>query len=108
MTDPGVLRHRVTLQQVAAVKGAGGRKDETPTDIATVWASIRPSAKSLQTRADKLEFATTHEIRTRYSAPYKDARRIVEGNRVYIVQSVINVDERGRWLVFRCEEGSAE
>lgn len=40
--NAGQLRHRVTIQQLTKVEDEGGGYAEVWTDVATVWAAIKP------------------------------------------------------------------
>ena len=104
----GAMRHRVTLESVARVKGDGGEWTETYSTIATVWASVTPKRLAPNFRGDRLEFPTTHLIVINYSSAYMDARRITLGSRIFVVQSAINSDEINQYIEFECIEGGAK
>ena len=98
------MRHRITLESLSTTKGDGGRKVETYSPIASIWANIRPAHNPPQFRGNKVEYTVSHEITTRYAAEYLTARRMTFGVRKFDVHSHINVDEENHILVFRCEE----
>ena len=106
MVDYGKLKHRVTLQSVSRVVAEGGRKETTWPTIATVWARVEPSALGPITRGERLEFPVSHKVTVPYSASYRATRRIVFGNRVFLVNAQVNPGEENRVLVFNCEEES--
>ena len=96
--------HRVSLKSLTTTIGDGGRKTESYTPIATIWAAIEPAHHAPQFRGGKTVFPVSHEITTRYSQSYEAARQIIFGTRVFQVRSKINVGEKKQYLVFRCEE----
>lgn len=104
MTSPGDLRHRVTLHAIADVVGGGGEKTRTYPVISSVWAELNPSQIPVRTKADRIEFVTSYQITCPYSDNYLTTRRITFGNRTFDVQSIINLKEGNRYLVFQCEE----
>lgn len=104
MTSIGNLRHRVTLKSISDVVGDGGQKTRSYVTIANVWAELKPSQIPVRTKADRVEFLTSFTITCPYSESYMVARQITLGARVFEVQSMINLHEDQRYLVFQCEE----
>jgi hypothetical protein len=54
--------------------------------------------------ADRLAGCVSHEISLRYRPGLQPAMRFRQGTRIFYIVSVINVDERNRWLKCLCEE----
>lgn len=104
MTTIGDLKHRVTLKGISDVIGDGGQKTRSYLTIANVWAEMKPAQIPVRTKADRVEFVTSYTITCPYSANYLTARRIELGSRIFEVQSLINLHEDQRYLVFQCEE----
>ena len=100
----GDLRHRVTLQGISDTVGDGGEKVRTYQTIANVWAELKPSQIPVRTRAGRIEFVASFTITCPYAANYLTARRIVLGARTFQVQSIINLGEQQRYIIFQCEE----
>lgn len=107
MIGIGDLKHRVMLQGMSNTVGEGGQKTRTYPMIANVWAKIKPNQMPVKTRADRVEFVASYQITIPYSPDYLSARRILSGGRQFIVQSIINLNEGDRFLVFQCEEKAA-
>lgn len=101
---PSDLRHRVTLEQLVRVADAGGGFAETWDDVAELAADIRPADGSEAVEADRLAGSLTHQIVLRYRAGVVPAMRFRKGARVFQILSVVDVDERRRWLKCFCEE----
>ena len=101
---PSQLRHRVTLEELARAEDEGGGFDETWVEVATLFADVRPIGGAERVEADRLEGQITHEITLRFRQGVVPAMRFRKGGRLFHVVSVVNVEERGRWLKCRCEE----
>ena len=67
-------------------------------------ADIRPTDGSETVEADRFAGSVTHQIALRYRPGTVPAMRFRKGPRVFHILSVINVDERDRWLKCFCEE----
>ena len=104
MTAIGDLRHRVTLESISDVIGDGGQKTRSYPVIANVWAELKPTQTPVRTRADRIEYIATYSITCPNSITYLPTRRITLGARTFKVQSIINLNEDQRFLVFQCEE----
>jgi len=101
---PSDLRHRLVLEELDRVSDEGGGFTETWAAAATVWCDLRPLAGSETVEADRLAGTVTHEIALRYRDGVAPAMRFRNAARVFHILSVINVDERNRWLKCLCEE----
>ena len=101
---PSDLRHRLTLEQLDRVSDDGGGFSESWVAVATLWCDLRPMAGSETVEADRLAGRVSHEIALRYRPGVAPAMRFTDGARVFHIVSVIDVDERHRWLKCLCEE----
>ncbi len=102
--SPSALRHRVTLEELAREADGGGGFTEAWTEVAELWAAIRPIDGSEAVEADRLAGRVTHEIALRYRGGVVPAMRFRMGARAFAILSVIDQDERGAWLRCLCEE----
>lgn len=105
----GTLTKRITLQKPGnAVDDYGQPVPGSFDDVATVWASIRPTGSSERLAASQMQSGQTHVITVRHAASIAAATgawRIVYGSRTFgVVGLPRNPDEAGRWLVFDCVE----
>jgi len=107
----GQLRHRVTFQRPGTDKDEFGQPipgGSGFTDVATVWAEVRPMGSNERLAAAQMQSGQTHVITTHYTptlAAAKGAWRILYGQRVLgIVGLPRDVSEQHRWLVFDCTE----
>lgn len=101
---PSDLRHRVTLEALARAGDSGGGFVETWEEVAELAADIRPADGSETVEADRLAGSLTHQVVLRYRPGVVPAMRFRKGTRLFQILSVIDVDERRRWLKCFCEE----
>jgi SPP1 family predicted phage head-tail adaptor len=101
---PSDLRHRLTLEQLQREEDEGGGFTESWVAVATLWAELRPTGGSESVEADRLAARVTHEVSLRYRPGVKPAMRFRKGARLFHIVTVINVEERNRWLKCLCEE----
>ena len=102
--SPSDLRHRLTLEQLQREDDDGGGFTESWVEVATLFADLRPVSGGENVEADRLAGRVTHEVSLRYRAGVQPAMRFRQGGRLFHIVSVINVDERNRWLTCLCEE----
>jgi SPP1 family predicted phage head-tail adaptor len=103
----GELRERVTIQTPGApVDDGGGGTTTFWTDLAEVWAAVRPVSNAERYYAQQVEASTTHEIFIRWRGDVKNNMRVLHRGAVYDVTSVADVDGRRRFLKLMCEEES--
>ncbi len=105
----GELRKQITIQaELPTADGAGGYALAW-TDIATVWADIKPVSGNKVFVDHHLEAHVTHEITMRYRsdlAPTADMR-VLYNNRLFNIRSIINTGESNQWWQLLVEEGGA-
>ena len=70
------------------------------------WASVVPLSGRELERAREVVANATHEVKMRYRDGVNAQKRIRHDNRFLNIESVRNVDERGRELVLTCVEES--
>ncbi len=103
----GRLRHVIALQEVANAVDAGGGHGRTWTTTKEVWAEIKPLSGREQLHAMQLEDAITHRITIRYDSGTIPTTkwRVLFGTRTFYIRSVLNIDERSKFLVMLADEG---
>lgn len=98
---------KLTKKVVIQSKEAGNELDGVPeswNDVGNFWAMIQPLTGREYEQAQQMQSNTTHKIKTRWFEGANSAMRLVRGNRVFEVESVVNEFERNRWLIWRCSE----
>ena len=100
----GNLRHRITIQQQVKSQNAIKEWVTSWEDWATVWASIEPAAGSQYYEAKQLDSKVDGKIRIRYRMGVKPTMRVLYGNRVLSIVSVIQPQENKRELILMYSE----
>ena len=106
----GDMTRRVRiLQPVDTLDDRGSSPATYKADGAPIWAKIEPLAAQEMNVADGLEAVATHRV-TVYRTDRITSRSVLEatldGRRFEIV-SLLNVEERDRYLELRCREAIA-
>jgi SPP1 family predicted phage head-tail adaptor len=104
MSNPGLLRSRLTLEApVEAADGAGGVVRSYDA-VATLWAEVTPVSASRALEAARLGARVTHRIVIRFSDDITTTHRLREENRVFRIVSLRDRDGRKRFLVIEADE----
>jgi|TARA_R100000734_G_C3275367_1_gene70294 SPP1 family predicted phage head-tail adaptor len=103
----GKFRHFITLQGQGTTRDSGGGISSGFSTIASVYANVVPKSGKEVYKRGKLVGSVTHEITIRYRTDITNASRISFNNKLFNIRSIINIDERGRYLKLMCEEGVA-
>jgi SPP1 family predicted phage head-tail adaptor len=98
------MRHRVTIEEPVRTGDEGGGADISWAPVVTVWAEIQPKTGREVFESDQLGGRVTHDVRMRFRAGVTPKMRIVHNGRSFDVRFVVNVGERGEWLICACEE----
>jgi len=113
----GDLRHEINLQTRTASTDTGGGFTSTWATTRTVFAKITPVNGNNPYTSGRIEHDLTHDIYTRYYTnidfssgggkmriSWDDAGE----TRTFGIKSVITIDERDRFMLFRCTEGGVD
>jgi SPP1 family predicted phage head-tail adaptor len=104
MSNPGLLRHRLTLEApVESSDGAGGVARSYST-VATLWAEVTPVSAAHALEAERLGARITHRIGIRFSDDITTRHRFLEGSRIFRIVSLRDRDGRKRFLQIEAEE----
>lgn len=104
----GRLDKRVTLQRPGGSRDALGERATTWTDVATVYARIRPLSAREAEVAGQRDSLESHVVEIRYSSTVSaiDATwRIKYGARVFTIDGVMNPEEGKEKFLLYCTEG---
>ena len=107
MAGLGKFRHFITLQGQGTTRDSGGGISSGFTTIASVYANVVPKSGKEIYKRGKLVGSITHEIIIRHRTDITNASRISFNNKLFNIRSIINIDERDRYLKLMCEEGVA-
>jgi SPP1 family predicted phage head-tail adaptor len=100
----GRVRHRITIEAPAESQAADGSIVQAWSTFVGVWASVEPLTGKEYFSAQREQASTSHRIRMRHLDGVSHRMRIAWGGRIFQIESVANVDERGRELVLMCRE----
>lgn len=111
--EAGKLDRRITIQRRVTTLDSYGQQSTGWTNIATVWANVKPVGGQERMRSGALESTLTHTIMVRYQvdlmpAIEADAWRILYGSRVMQITAARDLQDARRWIVFECIETGAE
>ena len=96
--------HRLSVEANTPGNEAFGEPAESWEEVWKVWGDIRPMQGNEYVQAQQAQSSVSHKITTRYFPGANSQMRLVHGERVYNVESVVNVDERNRFLEWMCRE----
>ncbi len=100
------LRDLVELQSASEAKNSFGETIITWAKVADIYADIQPIRGREYWESFQVQSEVTHKITIRYRAGVVAKNRILFGTRVFVIESVIDVDERHERLELMCEEGA--
>lgn len=103
----GPLRHAITVQKNTPTRDATGGTVDSWSTHCTARARVEPMTGREYVGSERVTDSTTHKFTLRYQAGITPAMRISWGSRTFDIQSVINHEEKGRWLfIMAVEHGS--
>jgi SPP1 family predicted phage head-tail adaptor len=100
----GALRHRIVLEAPVRAADGGGGATVTWTTVAELWAAIEPIAGSESVLGEGIAGRVSHEIVVRHQSGIEPAMRFRQGERLFEIKAVLDVDERRRMLRCLCRE----
>ncbi|MFW6069656.1 MAG: phage head closure protein [bacterium] len=100
----GRLRHRIILEDKTEVQDEYGEPDYTWSTLAEVWGAVEPllGRQFLEARVQGQE--VSHRIKIRGGVAVTPEMRARFGSRIFEIESVIDVQERGVEMVLMCQE----
>ena len=107
------LRHKVRIQRRTRSLDPYGQSQESWEDYLSVRAHIRPVSGKESAGGLSVNPSLTHTIAVRYKPTFglplmMASNRVRFGERVFNIESVRNLEERNRWVILNCIEGSAD
>lgn len=101
----GKLRHRIIIQYIDEAKtDSQGNPLENWNVLKEVWASIEPVRGREVYDIKMVQLEVTHRIIIRYISGLSTKYRILFGDRIFNIDSIINVNERNIYLELMCIE----
>lgn len=102
--DPGQLTARLELEEPVETADGQGGAAVSFTPVGAVWARIEPVAAEMVETGHVERQAVTHRIWMRHSPAVAPGMRLRKGTRIFLIRTVHDPDERGRYLVARVME----
>jgi SPP1 family predicted phage head-tail adaptor len=104
MMQAGKLRHRIVLQKVTMMRDEEGNAVETWSDFVTVWASVEPIRGREYFEAAAINTENDLRFVIRYRSGITSEMRVWYNDRIFDIQSVIDIDEAHKELELICKE----
>jgi SPP1 family predicted phage head-tail adaptor len=100
----GRLMNRITFQSKTSVSDSAGGFVNTLADYYTCWAEIVRDSESRTNIAGTDGFATDISFRIRYTTSKVFDKKLVISfqNRLYVINSVINEQDRNKYFLIGC------
>ena len=96
--NPGRLRHRITFIRFAEGQNEVGDDILIEEPFKTVWAAVEPLKGREYLEAQKIQPEIAYRIIIRYTKGITPDMTIDLRGRKFNIQSILNVDERNRFL----------
>lgn len=90
----GQLRHRLQLQEFGETKNSFGEATKAWITFSEAWGSVSPLQGRERFTSQQVTPEVTHQIRIRFNAKLETKHRILFGQRVFQIESILNRDER--------------
>lgn len=100
----GPLRHRIRIQNKTVTQNEYGEEEATWNTFVRAWASVEPLLGRQYLEARAQAQSVSHKVRMRYRDGVTPEMRVLFKGRVFDIESVLNVQERGEELVLMCRE----
>lgn len=102
--DPGLLDRRAVLEENAAVLDEMGGAVPDWREVAEMSVHLEPIDMRVAERFGQRDGRLTHRVTLRHRSDVARGMAFRVGLRRLLIRSVIDPDERRRYLVCRCEE----
>ena len=100
----GEYRNLITIQTVTTTQISDGSSSESWATYITVYAKIKPLTGREYYSAQQTQAEMTHNMYSRYTPGVLPSMRVSWNSRIFDIQDVVNVDERGAEMIMRCKE----
>ena len=102
--EAGRLRKRITIREKKVTRDEYGAEVPTRVIFASLWASVEPLVGREYLESKQVQSEVSHKVKCRYLAGITPSMEVWLGVRIFTVQSVINIHERGAEMVLMCKE----
>ena len=106
-TTVGKLRQRLHLESSTPTRNSVGEEVDNWEAYDVVWGEVVPLSGRELFQARQVEAEVTHRVTIRYRDGVSPKHRVIHKNRTLEVVSVLDREERERWLDLVCKEAIA-
>ena len=103
----GAMRHKVIIQQVTSTTDAGGGRSVAWSNYKTVFAHVEQLSAQVKFDQGVVDERGLYRFTMRFLTGVDTRNRLSFDNKIFNIDSVINLDERKKYLVIRAKEGVA-
>ena len=103
----GAMRHKVIIQQVTSTTDAGGGRAVSWANYTTVFAHVEQLSAQVKFDQGVVDERGLYRFTMRFLTGVDTRNRLSFDNKIFNIDSVINLDERKKYLVIRAKEGVA-
>ena len=103
----GAMSKSIVIQSVTSTTDSGGGRGVTWATYKTVLAHVKKLSGQVKYAQGVKDDKGLYEFTMRYIAGITPQHRISYNARLYSINSVINLDERNKYLVIKADEGVA-
>ena len=100
----GLLKKRIVLQSKQIETDNAGVQTEVWKDAFETWAAILPLRGKEFFASNQIHSEISVKVVLRYKTGITSGMRVKYGTRFFDIKSVINIDERNRYLELMCLE----
>ena len=101
----GAMRHKIIIQQVTSTTDAGGGRSVAWSNYKTVFAHVQQLSAQVKYDTGIVEEKGLYEFTMRFLTGVSTRNRISFDSKLFNIDSVINMDERKKYIVIRAKEG---
>ena len=102
--DPGALNWRAELQRPVEMDDGCGGVTLTFETVDDIWVRLKPIRSATELEAQQVEETASHDITMRYRNDVASAWRLVIQDREFVLETIIDPDERKAYLVCQATE----
>ena len=102
--EPGWIAHRIVIEQASATPDGAGGAILAWSPLATLWAAVEPVKAERLAGGDRLSARITHRVTIRWRGEVTAGMRIRHRGRLLAIESVVDPDERRRYLSIEARE----
>lgn len=102
--DPGKLRAELRLEKAVTHEDGAGGHTENWSEVAVLFGHVEPISASSFFGAGQDHETVTHNVIIRFRPDVRSGMRFKVNDRVLVIFTVRDLDERGRYLFCRVRE----